>query len=346
MLGMAFGLSAGVDVVTLDGDIGRMNTVFKFYLHIWVLLALAGSFTAWYLLAVFRPPSLASLASRLRASWPAVLRLPSLASLRSRLPSLWAAAATTLPDLVREPPTTIAASAAACSRAAAFLASLARAQRPPQPTFRARALSLRSVWIGTLALLLFATFLYPAAATPARVQDRFGNGGHTNNGLAFMEDAVYQDEGGPVELKYDRDAIDWLRNNVAGSPVIIEASTVEYRWGSRFSIYTGLPTVVGWRWHQTQQRGSFAPMVDARLQDVSKFYTTTDPVEAEAILHKYGVSLVILGQVEQLYYPGAGLDKFDDMEGNSLELVYENPKTKIYRVVEENLTPLVSVSSP
>ena len=144
MLALAFGLSAGVDVVTLDGDIARMNTVFKFYLHIWVLLAVAGSFAAWYLLAVLRPPSLASLPSRLRPSWPA---------------------------------------------------------------FLPRTLSLRGAWIGTLALLLFGTFLYPAAATPQRVQDRFGNGGHTNNGLAFMEDAVYQDQGGPIELKYDRDAI-------------------------------------------------------------------------------------------------------------------------------------------
>jgi uncharacterized membrane protein len=178
------------------------------------------------------------------------------------------------------------------------------------------------------------------------VQDRFGNGGHTNNGFAFMEDAVYEDQGGPVELKYDLDAIDWLRNNVSGSPVTIEATTVEYRWGSRFAVYTGLPTVIGWRWHQTQQRGSFAFMVETRLQDVTKFYTTTDPTEAEAILQKYGVSLVILGQVERHYYPGPGLEKFDEMESGALELAYENPQTKIYRVVKEYLTPLVSAPSP
>jgi YYY domain-containing protein len=283
MLGLAFGLSAGVDVVTLDGDIARMNTVFKFYLHIWVLLALAGSFAAWYLLAVLRPPSVASLPGRLRLSWL---------------------------------------------------------------TFVLRTFSLRSVWIAILALLLIGTFLYPAAATPQRVQDRFGNGGHTNNGFAFMEDAVYDDQGGPIELKYDLDAIEWLRNNVSGSPVTIEAVTVEYRWGSRFAIYTGLPTVIGWRWHQTQQRGSFAFMVETRSQDVNTFYTATDPQEAEAILQKYGVSLVILGQVERQYYPGPGLEKFDDMDGGALELAYENPQTKIYRVVKDYLTPLVSAPSP
>jgi YYY domain-containing protein len=284
MLALAFGLSAGVDVVTLDGDINRMNTVFKFYLHIWVLLALAGSFAAWYLLAVLRPLPLAPVLARLR---------------------------------------------------------------PSLPTPASRTLNLPAVWVGTLALLLIGAFLYPAAATPERVRDRFGNGGYTNNGLAFMEEAVYQDEHGSIELKYDRDAIRWLRENVEGSPITIEAATPEYRWGSRFAIYTGLPTVIGWRWHQTQQRGSFAFMVEARTQDVAKFYTTTDPQEAEAILDKYGVSMVILGQVERYYYPGPGLEKFSDMEADGLlELVYENPQTRIYRVAQKYVPPLASAPPP
>ncbi len=126
----------------------------------------------------------------------------------------------------------------------------------------------------------------------------------------------------------------------------IEAVTPEYRWGSRFAIYTGLPAVLGWRWHQTQQRGEFASMVQTRLQDVELFYTTADQAEAEAILRKYGVSLVMLGTVERYYYPGPGLDKFDAMAAGPLELVYENPETRIYRVVEEYFTPLASAPSP
>jgi uncharacterized membrane protein len=56
------------------------------------------------------------------------------------------------------------------------------------------------------------------------------------------------------------------------------------------------------------------------------------------------VSYVIVGQVERLYYPEEGLAKFAQMEGRELELVYENPKVQIYRVL--SLPPLIPTGSP
>jgi hypothetical protein len=51
-----------------------------------------------------------------------------------------------------------------------------------------------------------------------------------------------------------------------------------------------------------------------------------------------------VGQVERLYYPEEGIAKFAEMNGRELELVYENPKTQIYRVL--SLPPLIPTGSP
>jgi uncharacterized membrane protein len=61
-----------------------------------------------------------------------------------------------------------------------------------------------------------------------------------------MRISVYVDDGRSITLDWDRQAFDWLRQNVHGIPTILEANTPLYRWGSRVSIYTGLPTVIGW----------------------------------------------------------------------------------------------------
>ncbi len=271
LLAMALGLSIGVDVVNIDGDIQRANTVFKFYIHIWLLLALAAAFGVWYMLAV----------TRVKA--PALKRVPRLQIHRLAM--------------------------------------------------------TRRLWIITAVILFVGAIIYPLAATPERLNDRFLSLPPTTNGFAFMQEAVYQDEHGPVELRYDFEGFQWLRNNVDGSPVIIEANTPLYRWGSRYSIYTGLPTVVGWDFHERVYRGKFSNQVELRLADVSQFYSDPNAAEALRILEKYQVSYVIGGELERLYYPADGLAKFEENLGGNLELVYENPGTKIYRVMAQDAAP-------
>lgn len=48
LAGLAVGLTLGVEMVVLDGDIGRQNTVFKFYVQAWLLFSVVGgTAVAW-----------------------------------------------------------------------------------------------------------------------------------------------------------------------------------------------------------------------------------------------------------------------------------------------------------
>jgi len=75
-------------------------------------------------------------------------------------------------------------------------------------------------------------------------------------------------------------------------------------------------------------------MVDQRVTDVSKAFGTIDQALALSTLKKYEVEYVFIGQLERLYYPEDGINKFYDMERRGiLSLVYGNQEVNIFRVV-------------
>ena len=114
-------------------------------------------------------------------------------------------------------------------------------------------------------------------------------------------------------------------NTLKGSPVILEGNTPIYRWGSRVSIYTGLPTILGWDWHQTQQRWGYPDGLHQRKADVTTLYSTTDITTTLALLHRYQVEYVYVGELERLYYPVSGIDKFHTMTNQGmLQAIYQN----------------------
>ena len=116
--------------------------------------------------------------------------------------------------------------------------------------------------------------------------------------------------------------------------MIVETNTVEYRWGNRFTIYTGLPGVLGWNWHQRQQRGYInSNEINIRLERIAVFYQTTDLQTTLDFLSDYQVKYIILGQMEQAYYPGEGLSKFERYDGKYWKEVFREQDTVIYEVL-------------
>jgi uncharacterized membrane protein len=152
--------------------------------------------------------------------------------------------------------------------------------------------------------------------------------------MTFMAYATYPQDNLEMDLNQDYQAIRWMQEHVTGSPVIVEANLRDlYRWGSRYSIYTGLPGVVGWEWHQQQQRAVLSgSMISDRIQEVNFFYQTTDLDLAADFLRRYDVGYIILGQQERAHYSGPGLEKFDAADGVLWKSVYRQGDTVIYEV--------------
>jgi uncharacterized membrane protein len=253
LTGTGLVLTLFVEVFVLRGDIGRMNTVFKFYLQVWTLFAVsAAAALGWLLLSV--------------PGW-----LPR-----------W-----------------------------------------------------RNAWQIALAAVVVGAALYPLMAGLSKIRDRMvPDAPNSLDGMAYMAYANY-DWQGEMDLSQDYRAIRWMQENVPGSPVIVEAAGagIQYAWFARFSIYTGLPDVVGWQWHEQQQR-AVVPGDPAAQRgiEVGEFYQTTDLGAAQSFLHKYDVRYIIVGQLERNHYPGPGLEKFSQANGSLWREVYRDGETVIYEV--------------
>ncbi len=257
-------LTGLVEYVVLAGDIGRMNTVFKFYIHVWLIWAVLAAYAAGRLSLLPRRPA-----------W-----LPA--------------------------------------------------------------------WQGAFALLVACGLVYPVTAARAKGQDRYPALGDVSaedrstwdenwrpglSGIDFLEYAVYEDVLS-LHLVYDRDAFLWLAENVQGTPVILEAFRPHYKWGARYSIYTGLPTVIGWDWHQKQQRAGGTPgAVEQRSSDVETIYRTVDDEIAWQLMADYAVELIVVGELERALYPAEGIEKFERWaDADRINLLYSNDGVTIYGI--------------
>ncbi|MBN1922988.1 MAG: glycosyltransferase family 39 protein [Anaerolineae bacterium] len=270
-VGTALTITLVVELIVLKGDLGRMNTVFKPYMQVWMLFAITAAVAQERLWTFF-----------------------------------WNGKDST--DVRLE-----------------------------------RWFSGRWVWLGDanlsiLMLLLLLSALYPVFAIPGKLRDRWvSDAPRTLDGSNSLAFAQHYENGSSVALAPDLALIRWMQDNITGSPTIMEMNAaVEYiTWGNRVSIYTGLPSVVGWRWHQVQQRMVMpAGTVELRQADVRAFYDTTDTQVAWRILEQYQIAYVVLTPYERMVMAQPGLEKFDTLvAGGWLEIVYDQNGARLYKVV-------------
>jgi uncharacterized membrane protein len=210
-------------------------------------------------------------------------------------------------------------------------------------------------WRAAALLLIAAALVYPISATPARVADRFDvRSGPTLDGMAFMRTGFWVENGRQFPLAEDAEAIDWMRAHIEGTPIVLEAQTDPYRWAGRISAYTGLPTLLGWPWHEHQQRSIAlaSHVIDSRQRLIKRLYTVASPGETVQDLQLYGVEYVYVGQLERALYPARGLARFDALaQSGKLQVVYRQGATVIYRVAPAAhlpavLTTTLPVSAP
>ena len=184
-----------------------------------------------------------------------------------------------------------------------------------------------------VAILAAAALFTSATAGRAAVSRHFAPYlGPSLDGLRYLEKQR------PGEYR----AVIWLRQNVRGTPTILEAQGPSYQDFGRISMLTGLPTVLGWEYH-VQQRGNPQSEIEMRKSAVQSMYGSPDSTRSEALLRRYRVAYVYVGALERKTYPAAGLRKFAT-NPDLFETVYENPDVKIYRVAgvptQDSLLPV------
>ncbi len=197
---------------------------------------------------------------------------------------------------------------------------------------RLNQMKINLLWKILFLLLLLCVIIYPIFGTIERIKTRFDQQPITLNGAEFMKTSIYQSQYGPINLKYDYDAINWIRDHIQGSPIILEGQFPLYTWGNRVSIYTGLPTLLGWDWHQKQQRWGNKSKVQERKFIVDNIYNTTNIQLAKELINLYQVEYIYIGELEKKKYSFEGLKKFENFSDMNLQVIYTNHEVTIYSV--------------
>ena len=153
--------------------------------------------------------------------------------------------------------------------------------------------NLRGVWNVAwrvlLGLILIAGLIYPVLAFLNKTNNFNPSFDYTLDSSAHLDQ--YNSE--------DAAAIRYLQSAPMG--VVAEAIGGSYSYFARISTHTGLPTVLGWPWHEYQWRGDWSAH-GTREADIKTLYEVPNWDTAQSIIDRYQVRYIVVGNLERTTY--------------------------------------------
>ncbi|HSQ39371.1 MAG TPA: DUF2298 domain-containing protein, partial [Anaerolineales bacterium] len=153
--------------------------------------------------------------------------------------------------------------------------------------------NLRGVWNVAwrvlLGLILIAGLTYPVLAFLNKTNNFKPSNGYTLDSSAHLD----------RENPEDAAAIRYLQSAPLG--VVAEAIGGSYSNYARISTHTGLPTVIGWVWHEYQWRGDWSAH-GTREADIKTLYEVPNWDVARSVIDRYQIRYIIVGNLERTTY--------------------------------------------
>jgi cytochrome c-type biogenesis protein CcmH/NrfG len=250
--------------------------------------------------------------------------------------------------------------------------------------------ALRFGWIGIASLLAISCSLYAFLVTPARISERMSTPlpAPTLDGRAYF-DTLRRVTGMPnmplgksFDMFYEAKSMREFYDNIKGTPVVLQSSIWPYRGGgSWIAVNTGLPIVLGYDHHSSQQHYDFQVWKRSNNGggggDIHEMYDTADIENAISLINRYHITYIHLGVIEReadvfrpcnpgepgdtsrsrtplCYEPmvsESGFAKFDKMVSlGLLEIAYQNPGVTVLKVTARGrsgvIDPVAAAQNP
>jgi uncharacterized membrane protein len=174
------------------------------------------------------------------------------------------------------------------------------------PTLTGRYLWTSRIGVALLGVFVFSSLWFSVAAAVTKTVD--SDVGPTLDSLSFLASTAAD----------EKEVIDKIRHIADQNDVVLEAVGGSYSENGRISGSSGVPTPLGWVFHEKQWRGSTDSFSD-REKDVAAIYTSNNQHELVGLIDKYLLTFVVVGPRERSAYGKIDLALFDTLGERIIE---------------------------